>query len=550
METATSSLPGGQIRLRDRRHLAYTEYGDPQGKPVFFFHDTPGSRLFNPDSSVAASSGARVIAIDRPGFGRSDAKRGRKIVDWPNDVLQLADALNIERFAVIGYSAGGPYAAACAAKFPERLTAAGLISSMAPMDNPQLIRGMQGARNLFFSLDRHFPPLAKLGYRMMCTSWQHNPDLYLKAQTDGLSDSEKARLLVPDMKAMLIADLAESVRAGTEGISWDLTLLARPWGFNLHTITAKVFIWHGDRDHTAPLAMGKRLASGIPHSKAVFFPGESHWTIHTHWQEILAALTQKDAPPRVEAPPAAIITEVLEEKPKEPEAVICSESSEMAKPDTPADADQVLKPALEVIEPVALQTTICPAADSVEALPESSPKPESDLQPVETLVTPLPENSTATVAEPIGNVSGEQSPASETTKPDVKKVGKRRDVVPPEGSTGVSSGQPPASETAKPAAKRAARRRNTVPGDASTEPVKPAARKSAKRRSTAVTEASINVSPEPEPIPETARPVAEEAIIHKIAVIEAMREGRFESVQPAQKSAEPTPKKSLSSLST
>src|SRR5512139_3720722 len=102
------------IQLRDRRSLSCAEYGDPQGKPVLFFHGTPSSRLFrHPDDSIAASLGVRLITVDRPGFGLSDPKPGRILLDWTDDVIELADAFKIERFAVAGVSGGGPYAAAC-----------------------------------------------------------------------------------------------------------------------------------------------------------------------------------------------------------------------------------------------------------------------------------------------------------------------------------------------------------------------------------------------------------------------------------------------------
>lgn len=549
-----------QIRLRDGRHLAYAEYGNPQGKPIFFFHDIPGSRFFRPDSPVTDSSGARIIAIDRPGFGGSDAKPGRKIVDWPNDVLQLADALNIERFAVMGYSAGGPYAAVCAAKIPERLTAAGLIGSLSPMDNPHLVRGMQGAGNLFFSLDRHFPPLARLGCRLVYLSWKHNPDLYLKSQTESLARSEKAQIASPAMKAMLQADMLEAVRAGTEGICWDLTLLARPWGFNLHTIIAQVFLWHGDRDQKAPVAMGQRLATAIPHCKATFFPGESHWAIHTHWSEILAALTQTDMQSRTEALPLRVATEIPEDKPEIRETAI-SESTNMpqhtdqglkpaaetAKPDTTAEADQVLKPAAEIVEPLATQTTTSHTANIPEASCEASPKPQP-----EEVVTKPSEDGDAIVANPVDSTA-QKRPSRAETKPVAQKAARRRNTAAAKNPAGKS-----AEQTAKANSRKPAKPRSTIPADASTgaspqtelsvEKAKPGTRKPAKNRTVVAAEAPPSV-PELETAPET-KPAAREAGGPKIAVIEAMREGRFEGAQPAHKPAEPTPKKSLSSLST
>src|SRR4030042_1974723 len=125
------------IVLWDGRHLAYAEYGDPRGKPVFLFHGIPGSRIFRPPpDDLTAANGVRLITVDRPGYGGSDFQPGRRILEWPADVCALADVLGLERFAVCGHSAGGPYVLACAAFIPQRLTAAGVISGLGPVDAP------------------------------------------------------------------------------------------------------------------------------------------------------------------------------------------------------------------------------------------------------------------------------------------------------------------------------------------------------------------------------------------------------------------------------
>jgi pimeloyl-ACP methyl ester carboxylesterase len=120
------------ITFRDGRTLAYAEYGDPDGKLVFYFHGTPGSRLeHHSDDAIARERGARIITADRPGYGHSDFQPHRTFLDWPDDVVQLADALEIERFAVCGWSGGTPHAAACAYKIPDRLTNVCLFSGTA-----------------------------------------------------------------------------------------------------------------------------------------------------------------------------------------------------------------------------------------------------------------------------------------------------------------------------------------------------------------------------------------------------------------------------------
>ncbi len=99
-----------RIKLRDGRALGYAEFGSPEGEPVFYFHGFPNSRvdwlISDPDDAAGALN-TRIIAPDRPGYGLSDYQRGRKLLDWPQDVLELANALQIDKFAVLGISGGG-----------------------------------------------------------------------------------------------------------------------------------------------------------------------------------------------------------------------------------------------------------------------------------------------------------------------------------------------------------------------------------------------------------------------------------------------------------
>jgi pimeloyl-ACP methyl ester carboxylesterase len=100
MINPTARRDGG-LSLPDGRSLAYAEWGTSSGPPVLLFHGGPGSRLFCPDYEATMSSGVRLITIDRPGFGGSDPHPGRTLLSWADDVAGLADALHLDRFAVI-----------------------------------------------------------------------------------------------------------------------------------------------------------------------------------------------------------------------------------------------------------------------------------------------------------------------------------------------------------------------------------------------------------------------------------------------------------------
>src|SRR5512141_2581166 len=104
------------LTLKDKRILSYAEYGAPTSLPLIGFHGMPGSRYVLKSAEEAArAAGVRLIAPERHGYGCSQPHPQRTLLSYTDDVLQLADALKLDRFAVMGVSGGGPYAIACAA---------------------------------------------------------------------------------------------------------------------------------------------------------------------------------------------------------------------------------------------------------------------------------------------------------------------------------------------------------------------------------------------------------------------------------------------------
>src|SRR3954453_18207708 len=125
---AAIALPAG-------RTLAYAECGDPEGRPIITCHGTPGCRLNrHPNQDLVRGTGARVIAFDRPGAGRSSRRAGGRVGDGVDDVARLADHLSLSEFAVVGGSGGGPHALAIAALLGDRVTRAGCVVGVPPYD--------------------------------------------------------------------------------------------------------------------------------------------------------------------------------------------------------------------------------------------------------------------------------------------------------------------------------------------------------------------------------------------------------------------------------
>jgi pimeloyl-ACP methyl ester carboxylesterase len=281
-----------RITLADGRSLAFCEYGDTNGSPLFYFHGLPGSRL---EAKLADEAGrhlnARIIGIDRPGFGRSDFKGGRKIGHWPLDVAELANALGIDRFAVVGVSGGGPYSLACALKIPRRLTSVGIVCGAGPFDTPGAIDRMTVISRVALRLARHASWILKLVCSLLAVFMRYNPELIVAHMAARAGQPDKAALNQPKLRQILSASFRESVRTGPSGIVRDLVLLSHPWGFRLQDISIKIHLWHGGRDLIVPPSLGRYQARAIPGCQGAFYPNEGHFSlIVNHMEEFLGQL--------------------------------------------------------------------------------------------------------------------------------------------------------------------------------------------------------------------------------------------------------------------
>jgi pimeloyl-ACP methyl ester carboxylesterase len=272
----TNTRTHQQLKLHDGRMLCYTEYGAPEGVPLFYFHGFPGCRLdylFFDAGEAAMEANVRIIAADRPGYGLSSFQRGRRILDWADDVSALADALRIDRFAVLGISGGGPYAAACAFKIPGRMTATGIVSGMGPPGAPGMKDGASWTLPGTPSLIRRFVLM------LTAMGLQRDPDQFLSRSKEAFSELDARLLEQPDLAQVFVAGLQEAFRSGVGGANRDAALCTQPWGFQLQDIAAEVHLWHGEQDANVPVSVGHSVAQAIPNCNATFYEEEGHLTL-------------------------------------------------------------------------------------------------------------------------------------------------------------------------------------------------------------------------------------------------------------------------------
>lgn len=273
--------------LKDGRKLSYIEYGDPKGKVLIYLHGWPSGRLMARETDQAAKKlGIRVISPDRPGYGLSDYKPKRALLDYPDDLLELADRLKIKKFAVVGVSGGGPYAAVCAYKISDRLTKVGIVVGLAPTYVPGLLEGMSMLNKISWS---SYP---YSGWVRNFAAWlAYFRNKYLPSFNSWSFPAKQDRqLMTSEFRKNMHQALAEAFRQGTKGAAWDLKLYTQDWGFDLKRIKAPVFLWYGAEDKNVGVVMGKYFASQIKGSKLTIYQNEGHFCRVNHEEEILKTL--------------------------------------------------------------------------------------------------------------------------------------------------------------------------------------------------------------------------------------------------------------------
>lgn len=307
---------------------------------VLFFHGNPGCRFFFTPTQAQACKAAnlRVFVFERPGYGLSSPQPNRSLLDWAKDMEEVVSALNIGggtdgQFSIIGYSAGSPFALACAHHFPsERLRAVVLLGCVSPSHAPDVTKGEPIPQDLFLSFSLFLclfsflitmpflgmAPLFKVGW-FLSKHWhwalRHIADSEMKTmRRDPLHKLREDMGLYGDSDSKLYLENKEIEKVFVESAleiysrDWiagveahEYTLWASPWGFDLHEISCPVRIWCGLNDRATTPAMAKFVAESVVDGVVEFVEGKGHLLIFEVWDDVVKAVkTEKSVEKREE----------------------------------------------------------------------------------------------------------------------------------------------------------------------------------------------------------------------------------------------------------
>ena len=268
--------------------MTFAQYGDAAGFPILNAHGGLACRLdVEAAASVAAESGIRLISPDRPGIGRSDPQPGRTVLDWVSDVVELLDHLGVDRFAAMGWSLGGQYAAALGYALSPRVSRIAIIAGVVPLTESRVFDGLPTIDRVFSRLSGRAPWVARHCFRTVRGAAASAPQLYgrIAARSLGAADDSVLRTEGYDK----FASMSREALRQPQGMVEEYRAMNRPWGFAPEDLTVPVDVWAGRDDQLIDPDWPHQLTRRIPDATLHLRPG-GHFLAHLYYRDIFDGL--------------------------------------------------------------------------------------------------------------------------------------------------------------------------------------------------------------------------------------------------------------------
>lgn len=257
------------VTVDSHREITYAEYGHPEGDPVVFLHGTPGSRrLGELLAHTAREYGVRLLAPDRPGFGRSSPWPDRSVRDAAKFITPVLDDADVQTAGLVAFSGGSPYALAMAATQAARIDQVDIIAGATP---PTVSEEIPIIQRVLAGLATTTPALLKGIFRAQ--AWlaaRMDPAFVLGQYT------ENENAVTDDEAAIVKADFVEAFANHRSGAVTEFRNTNTHWDIDFTEIDPAVKLWHGGTDTNVPVSAVRNLTEVIPSAKLQVLPEADH----------------------------------------------------------------------------------------------------------------------------------------------------------------------------------------------------------------------------------------------------------------------------------
>jgi pimeloyl-ACP methyl ester carboxylesterase len=271
------------LELGDGRTLHAYDAGadDADGRLAVIWHHGSPNIGAPPEPLFAAADrlGVRWVSYDRPGYGGSTPRPDRDVASAAADASAVADALGVDRFAVMGHSGGGSHALACAALLRERVLGVVSVSGMAPF----------GAEGLEW-----FEGFGSAGAAELraAAAGRNALEKHLAESDDGPEFTPEDEAALAGEWSWLIDVVRPAIAGGMGGFIDDDLAGVGEWGFDPADVVAPALFLHGGRDRVVPAAHGEWLARRCPSAELWLRPEDGHISVLNHSPSALAWLRE------------------------------------------------------------------------------------------------------------------------------------------------------------------------------------------------------------------------------------------------------------------
>ena len=272
--------------------LEYYSLGPGEGRPIFYFHGCPGGALeisWLPRQFLY-ETGIRLIAVNRPGFGRSEFIEQRTLTDFAHQIARLAAALNLREYGVLGFSAGGPYALACAHANPEQVRSVTLLASLAPLEEPGVLSKLHEPNRAFLEQARDDATALEAQLALQLTTGSD----VLALLESVVSEPDLAVFANQRFRKHYLVALEQSIQHGARAFAQDMAIVTSAWEFKPENLATPVHLWQGTRDNNVSSGMFNYFSRNLPNVTPGLFKDSGHFFFIDRYQEILEAIAHED----------------------------------------------------------------------------------------------------------------------------------------------------------------------------------------------------------------------------------------------------------------
>ncbi len=274
------------FEVANRKKIFVQEWGEADKPVVIFFHGFPGSSYHAQLMTTTPSHEAfRIIAMDRPGYGKSDRQKNVTPVGLALQLRELIDSLKIDKFHILHVSGGAPYGLALAYLMGDRVLRVSSVCGIAPVTKRNFTY-LNASQKKNWLLQKLVPSqLLDMVLHKIFQKSVENLDRMVFGSIEDFADADQKVFAHPTIGPFLANSIHLSLSQGPGAIVDDMGVYSRSWGFPIDQIRVPVTLWHGDADDIVHVRIAEQMGEHIPTAQLKMTRNEGHYSVALNYSE-------------------------------------------------------------------------------------------------------------------------------------------------------------------------------------------------------------------------------------------------------------------------